>query len=90
MLVQDVPLLLCQGTQAGHAARGAGQGTSAQPVLVLHARGLPPSLPPGAKLLLERAGLSPRAPRPHLLRLVESCKVGGPLACVSALGGWAA
>lgn len=48
------------------------------------------SLPPGAKLLLERAGLSPRAPHPHLLRLVESCKVGGPLACVSALGGWAA
>lgn len=89
MLVQDVPLLLCQGTRAGHAARGAGQGMSAQPVLGPAYIG-PASLPPGAKLLLERAGLSPRAPHPHLLRLVESCNVGGPLACVSALGGWAA
>lgn len=33
VLVQDVPLLLGQGT---HAARGAGQGRSVPPVLVLH------------------------------------------------------
>lgn len=45
VLVQDVPLLLGQGTQAGAAARGAGQGTSAQPVLALRTSGFPPSLP---------------------------------------------
>lgn len=45
VLVQDVPLLLGQGTQAGDAARGAGQGMSAQPVLALRTSGFPPSLP---------------------------------------------
>lgn len=87
VLVQDVPLLLRQGTQARHAARErSGQHQHGPPwSCVCKDPSLPPSLP-----VLNFCWKGPGCPRPHLLRLVESCKVGGPLACVSALGGWAA